>query len=316
MKRVFILFSMLILAAFEAYSSEEARLRINFYDRTIYYPGESEVNPVWVKVSVKNDSAQTMRFKVASDRAHSIDFLVCSVKNIELPETKALLEKRTTSRTVYFRELALEPGEEYSFKENLKDFVDIASPGIYYIQAKFYPELYGTKSSMMTSNQLTLEVRPSQAAASSFYLPVEAKTLSILKAENIAPDLVVERTINARQKELWDEYFLYMDVESMLKRNADRKREYNLLSGAERDRMLENYKADLMLSRIDRDIVALPEKFEIEKTLYNRDEGEVVVIEWFKYNTYKEKKRYTYKVRMREGVWHIYDYTVTNLGTE
>ena len=36
----------------------------------------------------------------------------------------------------------------------------------------------------------------------------------------------------------------------------------------------------------------------------------------FKYPNFSEKKRYTYKVRQREGIWTIYDYTVVNLGTE
>ena len=29
-----------------------------------------------------------------------------------------------------------------------------------------------------------------------------------------------------------------------------------------------------------------------------------------------KKKRYTYKVRQREGIWQIYDYNVVNLRTE
>ena len=46
------------------------------------------------------------------------------------------------------------------------------------------------------------------------------------------------------------------------------------------------------------------------------DEGTVTVTEWFKYPNFREKKSYVYKVRQREGIWQIYDYTVTNLGTE
>jgi hypothetical protein len=44
--------------------------------------------------------------------------------------------------------------------------------------------------------------------------------------------------------------------------------------------------------------------------------GTVSVVEWFQYPNFKEKKNYVYKVRQREGIWQIYDYTVTNLGTE
>ena len=72
----------------------------------------------------------------------------------------------------------------------------------------------------------------------------------------------------------------------------------------------------IYISRIDNDIVAIPESFEIERTVYSKTEGTVTVTQWFKYSTFKEKKSYVYKVRQREGIWQIYDYTVTNLGTE
>ena len=80
--------------------------------------------------------------------------------------------------------------------------------------------------------------------------------------------------------------------------------------------MLESFKVDLMQSRIENDIIAIPESFQIQRTSYTPNEGFVEVIEWFSYPNYKEKKSYTYKVRQRDGVWMIYDYSVVNLGTE
>ena len=107
-----------------------------------------------------------------------------------------------------------------------------------------------------------------------------------------------------------------MDVESLLKRNSALSKKYVTVSAQERAKMIESFKADLMQSRIENDIIAVPERFQIEKTTYTPTEGTVVVIEWFKYPNFSEKKRYTYKVRQREGIWTIYDYTVVNLGTE
>lgn len=289
---------------------------IKYYNRTMYYPGNRESNPVLVHISIKNNSTETKRFKLADDRMFSIDFDVITIKNQTLPQSENLIKKRTTNRTVYFREIALDNGEEYSFTENLKDYIDITDPAVYYADLKFYPELYKSKYISLDSNRLTLEVRPSPSAAASSILPVMDNTSELLKPEDISPDKVVERTIIARQKSLWDQYFLYMDIEAMLQRNAVAKRKYNAVSADERARLLKNYKADLMQSRIDNDIVAVPESFEIEKTLYSRTEGTVTVTEWFKYPNFREKKSYVYKVRQREGIWQIYDYVVTNLGTE
>ena len=282
----------------------------------MYYPGSQDSNPVLVHISIKNNSTETKHFKLADDRMFSIDFDVITIKNQTLPQSENLIKKRTTNRTVYFREIALDSGEEYSFTENLKDYIDITNPAVYYADLKFYPELYKSKYISLDSNRLTLEVRPSPSAAASSILPVMDNTAELLKPEDISPDKVVERTIIARQKSLWDQYFLYMDIEAMLQRDAVAKRKYNAVSADERARLLKNYKADLMQSRIDNDIVAVPESFEIEKTLYSRTEGTVTVTEWFKYPNFREKKSYVYKVRQREGIWQIYDYVVTNLGTE
>lgn len=300
----------------ESSKYDDMSVSIKYYDRTMYYPGNPDTNPVFVHISIKNNSARTMRFKLADDRIFSVDFYGYTIKNLQIPQTENVIRKRTTNQTVYFREISLETGEEYSFVENLKDYIEISEPSVYYVELKFYPELYKSKYLSVTSNRLSLEIRPSPSAASSAVLPVKNKSAELLKPEEISPDKVVEQTIIARQKSLWDQYFLYLDIEAMLQRNAPAKRKYISSSAEERARMLKNYRADLMQSRIDNDIVAVPDKFEIERTVYSKTEGTVTVTEWFRYPNYHEKKSYVYKVRQREGIWQIYDYTVTNLGTE
>ena len=296
---------------------KDISVSIRYFDRTMYYPGEVDTNPIKVHISIKNNSPNTFRFKLADDRIFSLDFRVCTVKNTWLSQTENIKEKRTSNQTVYFREIAIESGEEYSFVENLKEYIDIAAPSLYYVEMNFYPELYKSRwVSSLGSNRLALEVRPSPSAAAGTFIPVEADSVAVLIPEEISPDKVVEQTIIARQKSLWDQYFLYMDVEAMLMRNPASNKRYVRSSADERERMLANYKTDLMQSRIDNDIVAVPERFEIERTVYTKTEGTVTVTEWFKYPNFHEKKSYVYKVRQREGIWQIYDYTVTNLGTE
>jgi hypothetical protein len=289
---------------------------IKYYNKTIYYPENSVDNPVYIHVSITNNGSDTLRFKLADDRAFSMDFNARTMKSALLPKTENIVRKRTTNQTVYFREIALEAGEEYSFVENVKDYLIIPEPSIYYLDVQFFPELYKSKNNTITSNMLTLEVRPSPQGAASSAVPIHSQTMSILVPEDISPDRVVEQTIIARQRSMWDLYFLYIDLEQMLMRDPVRDRKYRTSSAAERNNMLVNYKADLIQSRIERDIVAIPEKFSIERTLYSQSEGTVTVIEWFKYDDFREKKRYTYYVRQRDGIWQIYDYTVENLGTE
>ncbi len=298
----------------EAY--KDIDVSIEYYNKTIFYADNSENNPVYVHITIANHSKKTFRFKLADDRSFSLDFDIFTVKNENLSQTDSLIKKRTTNQTVYFREISLESGEEYSFVENVKNFITFSEPSIYYMRLIFYPEMYKSKYINLTSNRLTLDMRPSSSAASASLLPIQKNTAAVLTPEAISPDKVVEQTIIARQKSLWDQYFLYMDVESMLLQDPVRARKYKMLSSSDRIRMLENYKIDLMQSRIDQDIVSIPEKFMIEKTVYSTNEGTVEVIEWFKYANFREKKRYTYHVRQRDGIWQIYSYNVDNLGTE
>ena len=293
-----------------------ASVSIKFFDRTMYYPGSAEDNPIFVHVTIKNKGPETLRFKLADDRMFSADFFAFTVKNTRLEQTSSLIRKRTTNQTVYFREISLETGEEYSFVENAKNFLNFDEPSVYYIELSFYPELYKSKYIELKSNRLTLEVRPTPSAASSSFIPVAAGTAEILQPEQISPDKVVEQTIVARQKSLWDQYFLYIDLEEMLKSDPLRRNKYAASSAEDGEKMINDYKAALMSDTIEKDIVAIPERFEIKRTNYSQTEGTVTVHEWFKYKNFYEKKEYIYYVRQRDGIWRIYGYGVNNLGTE
>lgn len=309
---IFVIFAQTVVAQ----ENNDVQVSIKLYNKTLYYPGESLDNPIYVHITVANKGSETLRFKLADDRMFSIDFSAFNAKNTKLPYTEEIIKKRTTDRIVYFREIALETGEEYSFVENLKDYVQITEPAIYYFELDFFPELYKSKYNKIDSNRLRIDVKPSPSASGVTKIPVSNEMISVLKPESISPDKVVEQTIVARQKNLWDQFFLYMDIEKMLTRDQARKRKYTTLSDMDRNRMIQDYKLDLMQSRIDNAIVAIPESFYIEKTIYTQTEGSVSVIQWFKYDTFREKKRYVYSVQKRDEIWHIYDYTVENLGTE
>lgn len=304
-----------IFAQNSSISNNGIEVSIKYYNKTVYYPEASDKNPIYVHITIANNGIEPFRFKLADDRMFSIDFNAFNIKNKSLNQQENLTSKRTTSQTVYFREISIESGEEYSFIENLKDYVVIDEAGIYYFDLKFYPELYKNKFNFIKSNRLTLDVRPSPDIAISM-LPTDVKTSGILTPEAISPDKVIEQTIIARQRELWDQYFLYMDIEQMFTRDSARDRKYRTASADERTRMIANYKADLMLSKIDTEIVSIPERFSIERTTYTQTEGSVTVIQWFKYDTFTEKKRYEYFLRQRDGIWLIYDYRVENLGSE
>lgn len=327
MKSVRIFVSILIfLSSFLVIQAQEQMpsVTIRFYDKTVYYPGNGQENPVLIRVTISNNTSDTMRFKLADNRIFSMDFNVVNSKNIRLEHTEEFIRKRSTNQPVFFREISLEPGEEYSFIENIKDYIEIPQSGIYYMDGYFYPEL--NRQTVMSSdnpyikpvksNRLTLEVRPSVGAASLSIVPTDPVTFDNLRRKQISPDQVITDTIIARQRNSWDEFFLYMDLEEMILRDSSLEKKFISESEDGRIRMIENYKISMRNKSAALDIIMVPNKFQIEKTAYTPTEGSVSVIQWFDYSTYSEKKRYTYYLHQKDGIWLIYDYTVDNLGTE
>ncbi len=325
MKKISIFFCLIIgtaaLFASENLPALESKpaIEIRFYDRQIYYPGEGSSEPIFVKVSVTNNNPETLRFKLADDRSFSLDFSVINTKNRQLNHTKNWVRKRNTNRQIYFREISIEPGETYSFIENLKDYIEIKEPGVFLLTASFYPELKRLSDSSeqhLNSNRLSLEVKPAPTVAALGSLPVSPSTGNILQAMPMPPDQVINYLLTARQKSRWEQFFLYIDVEKMIERDPARGRRFKAESEAGRMKMVEVYKRELSQERIDKDIAVIPVKFEIEHTGYTDTQAQVKVIEWFEYHNFKEKKRFTYFLTSRDGVWTIYDYVVENLGTE
>jgi hypothetical protein len=318
MAAVFVLLS----AWFVFGDGESADVSIRFYDKQVYHLSSE---PILVQVTVSNKGPLPFRFRLAEDRAFSLDFEVKTLQNRTVAVADTLLRKRIESRQVYFRDVAVEAGESFSFIEDLQSYAAIKESGAYIIQAKLYPESYRTAISMthdgkteaIESNRLRLTVRP-PAISGPDGVPValDVETKANLVRERIPPDEVVAWTISARQKSQWEKFFLYIDLETMVSRDGPRQRQWRAESAEGRARMVARYKSDLMASVVDGDISMIPSDFTIERTAYNAENAEVTVLELFRQNNFTERRRYTYYLRRDNGIWNIVDYTVINLGTE
>jgi len=306
----------LVLLAGGAVGAAEIDVAIRYYDKRVYYAGEG---PVLVQVTVTNNSRAPFRFKLADERAFSVDFDVRTLSNRQVDATDMLIRKRTQDQRVFFRELSVESGESFSFTEDLRDFIRLDSAGSYVVKARLYPELFRSVPAVapLTSNSLSLNLRPAPLAeAGQPPLALDIETNAVLFRDSLPPDQVVEYVLNARQKGQWEKFFLYLDVEEMLKRDGARKRAWTAESEEGRQVMLDRYRADLRNALVDGDIVTIPVEFQVERTSYGAEEGTVAVLEKFRFGTYVERKRYTYYLRRRDDIWMIVDYSVMNLGTE
>jgi len=285
---------------------------IRFSEKKVYFLGDE----ILVEALVVNTGAATLRFKVAENRVFNLDFDVRDATNVALDHAREFTTQRVSDQPVFFREMSLEPGEQYAIVVDLAKFTAFKQPGLYVLQASFYPELYRTgTSTTVASNRLALNLRPGPATQA-MRAAVDTETGVLLARQELPPDRVVAWTIAARQKSEWDKFFLYLDLEKLLRRSAEKDRAYRKSSEESRRAMVEQFKQDLRQSRIDGDINVIPYAYEIQKTEYGSEAGTVRVLEKFKYPDYTELKSYTYHLQRRDKFWIIVDYEIKNLGTE
>lgn len=300
-------------AAADVVAPEGIGVSIRYYDKQIYVPGSD----ILIRFTIKNDGSSTYRFRIAENRMFNVDFDVQTLSNVPLEPAPHFTTERTSNQQLYYRDVTLEPGEEFSFVENLAHYVRVTDPGVFVLSARFYPELVGGDDPpVLASNTLSMTVRPDLSRDERLAAAIDDRTSELLTREALPPDEVVDYVITALQDGAWNRYFLYIDLEGLLQSDAARARSYARLSDEGRRERLVRFSEELQASLVDPQISAVPTDFEMVRTSYDPEEATVLVDQEFRFPTYSEFKRYTYFLRRRDRVWYIYDYAVTNLGTE
>ncbi|MCL2175523.1 MAG: hypothetical protein FWB73_05700 [Treponema sp.] len=321
-----IILGLLTLPTLSALELEQGEVEFNIrlVDRRIYYIANAAkgIDPIYVQVNITNNSPNPYRFKLADDRAFSIDVDVRSMTNRQLPQADSLLRKRTETGKIFFREISIETGESYSFIENLRDYVRFEQPGSYRLRVFVYPELFRTAAAPASerpieTNYLNVNLRPALIPGpDGLPLEMDVATGAVLVKQQLPPDEVVAYMITSRQESQWERFFLYLDLESMLLRNEHQRRRYIAENEAGRRRMVNEFRQSLKESVIDNTIAQVPMFFEILKTEYNHSEATVVVLQKYRMPNYVELRHYTYFLERKDNFWIIVHYGVQGMGTE
>ena len=211
---------------------------------------------------------------------------------------------------------------------DLNWFIDVPAAGVYTVEAIFRPtvsaglQLDFTRDNeavdgrdFVRSNVLTLNLRPAIDEPEIRSI-IEAEALRRLERRSIPPDEVVTFLLQARQRNEWDRFLLYLDLESLLQRNDEMRRRYLRASGQVQQEMVDQFRESLVQLRFDGDIALVPTRFDVLKTTYTPDEASVLVEQRFTVDDLTEIKQYQYYLRRQDSSWIIYDYEVQNIGTE
>ena len=255
---------------FAAASQDDSGFSIRFYDKKVYFLGDE----VQIEAVIENTTPVTLRFKVADNRFFNLDFDVRTTTNLALPHARQFTTERSSDQPVFFREVSLEPGEKYAIVVDLTRYAEFKEPGLFVLQGTFYPELFrGGQSASLKSNRLTLNVKPPVVTAEE-KAKVEAETGALIARAPLPPDEVVAYTIQARQKSQWEKFYLYLDLESLLRKNPEKDRAFRKSSAEAQGQMIERFKEELRRTTIDQEISLIPTSFEILKTTYSASEGD------------------------------------------
>ncbi len=293
-------------------SANAATFAIRYSEQKVYFLGDS----IMIELNVQNNTPDTVRFLVADNRYFNLDFDVRTTTNLPVAHARDFTMGRNSDQPVLYREVTLRPGENYSTVEDLTRYINFTDAGLYVVQAMFYPQLFrGPGSTVMQSNRMTLNLKPPVIGAEE-RARVEAQTGALIARAPLPPDEVVSSTITARQKSQWEKFFLYIDLEALLRRNPDRDRAFRRATETAQRQMMDQFRQQLMQARIEQDIGIIPSSFEVQKTSYDASQATVEVLEKFKYPDYTELKQYTYLLKKQDRYWIIYDYEIKNLGTE
>jgi hypothetical protein len=331
--KVFVLLALAVLSEPVLSEAAEVELNIRFYDKKVYFAAEEgpripveprnqgeepgiPAEPIYVQATIYNRGSTSFHFKLADERVFSVDFDVRNLSNQSLNPAEYLLKRRSESRQVFYRDITVEPGESFSFIEDIRNYADLSRPGSFVVQARVFPNLLRSSGEIpLESNRLILNLRPPLLPGpDGIPFEMDVETNAVLVREKLPPDEVVRYMLDARIKSQWEKYFLYMDVPALLSRDAARRRSYLNESAEGRRRMEARYREDQQAA--EGDIRNIPSNYRIENTSYGGDTGTVVVTEWFRDGQITERRRYTYFLKLVDDIWLIQDYTPVVLGTE
>lgn len=326
-KNLILLSALFTLFGSIALGAQTLSLSIRPYNEEIYFPDSD----IYLYITIRNDSSQTQRFRLADDRAHNISFSMRNQRNEAVASTQnGSIPTRVNQ--VYYRTIGLEPGDHFSFVEPLTEYVRLEAPGIYTVSATFFPELRSIPQQMtIRSEPITISVRPGETEARRTTERFAAVTERELQQERLPPDETVTQMIQARREGNWDRFFLYLNVERLFRQNDARDRRFTAPSvgEAEQRAMLDEYRESLrssagtrpasmpadptnMAEPIDTALTVVPSDFQIQRTSYTPNEGTVEAILRFDHDRYREVRLYTYQLeRRRNGAWQVVGYNVS-----
>ena len=306
--RTFWSFGLLLFFSLNTARLFAVQFTLAYYEKEAYYTNSK----IRIKAILHNDSNEAFFFRAADNRVFNLNVDVRTLDNKALKESANRTMLQNSTKPYFYRDISLEPGEEYAFIFNLNEFVQIDSPGIFILAASYKTDL--TSQNAVGSNKLYLNIRPRVAAKPEYSERIDSKTHELLSKQELNPDEVVANTLKSLVEESWSRYFLYLDLEYLIRQSSYYYRRFIASDEQGQRKLLGDFRQALTDGAIP-EMTAMrdkPEKFEIIRTTYTQQEAEVIVSLTFERKGYTEMMRYTYYLHKKynqnkeDNIWYIY----------
>jgi hypothetical protein len=169
---------------------------------------------------------------------------------------------------------------------------------------------------MYTENELFLTLNP--PFEKQVQKKRELEEIKKLKAENLPPYDVVKYLLKALQARDYERYFLYIKFDKFIMQFSTAKEKYIAAHDIDKPAVIEEFKQYLQGRNRLEDVPfseTIPADFDIERTVIEKRNATVTVVETFKYLQLIEKKRYTYYLHLYGEKWLLESYSVVNIGS-
>ncbi len=311
MKKRIIIILLLFTLSFSAFADKLfPEVKIRFYDKKVYTLNSD----IKILVELVNKTDSDITFNLADNRMYNIVFKVKTLTNLPCEVSDYYIQMKNNPQPYFYKEMTLKPREKFSFIESLNKYIVIEKTGKYIIQTYYYNDFIKSKNSPIKSNTLNLTIKSMDKYNESKTKQIVIKNED-LRPINMEPDKVIRYMLNSRKANDWNRFFACINLKTIYTKNSSRKIIYNKQTENERENLIKDYKELLKEEKTDKQIVATPSYYSIEKTTYTDTEASVIAVEYFKFRNFTEKKEYRYKLNKIDKIWIVYDYEVKNLGT-
>lgn len=313
MKRILFLTAVLFWTSTQIFAQiTNPSVNIRFYNKKIYTP-DSQIQ---ILVELENETQNPIAFFLADNKLYNVKVRVSSLKGVLCDPSDFYLKTMALQEPYRYKEVVLQPNERYSFRLTLSDYVVIDKAESYEVSVRFYGNLIRNSGEASVSNTLYLNIGTEEENRPQTTDRKAAASKESQKRIKMAPDKAVAFTIDAMMNRKWDDFFLYIDLESLYLKNADRKEQYLSRPEEIRKALLQDYRSKMTEGNAEKEFVLIPSRYEITLTTYNETNAQVTVLEYFDRVTFTEKKEYKYRLEKKDSIWMIEDYIVRNLGID